>query len=74
MKHMQRFNILTDRLKEHDSNVWETKERTDNIVHEFFQNALPIENSKTIKFADVHCLLQQPGLKKCKESLTINNY
>ena len=55
-----RFNILIHELKEHDSNVRETKERSKKIVREFFQNALSIKNSENIEFADIHRMPQHP--------------
>ena len=64
MKHtVKRFNILIHILKEHDSNVWETRERTEIIFREFFYNALSIKNSENIKFADIHSMPQQPVQK-----------
>ena len=62
----KRFNILIHGQKEHNSHVWEAKERTKNIVHEFFQNALCIKNSETIKFADIH-RLPLPLLRNSKK-------
>ena len=61
--HSKRFNILIHGLKEHDSSVFETRERTEITVHEFFHNALSI-NSETIKFADIHHMPQYPVQKK----------
>ena len=42
--HSKRFNILIHGLKEHDSSVFETRERTEITVHEFFHNALSINS------------------------------
>ena len=50
-------------LKEHNSSVWETREKTEKTVREFFHNALNNKNSENIKFADIHCMPKQPVLK-----------
>ena len=54
-------------LKEQNSNVWETRERTEKTVREFFHNALNIKNSENIKFADIHRMPKQPVLKNRKK-------
>ena len=63
----KRCDILIHGLKEHDSSVWETRERTEKIVREFFHNVLSIKNSENIKFADIHCMSQHPVLKNGKK-------
>ena len=52
------FNILIHGLEEHDSSVWETREKTGKIVREFFHIALSIKNGENIKFADIHRMPQ----------------
>ena len=42
----KRFNILIHGLKEQDSHDWETREKTEKTVREFFHNALNIKNSE----------------------------
>ena len=54
-------------LKEQDSNVWETREKTEKTVREFFHNALNINNSDNIKFTDIHRMPKQPVLKNGKK-------
>ena len=54
-------------LKKYDNNVWETRERTEKIVSNFFHNALSIKNSENIKFADIHRMPQHPVLKNGKK-------
>ena len=54
-------------LKEQDSNVWETREKTEKTVREFFHNALNIKNSENIKFADIHRMPKQPVRKNEKK-------
>ena len=54
-------------LKEQDSNVWETREKTGKTVREFFHNALNIKNSEVIKFADIYRMPKQPVLKNGKK-------
>ena len=61
------FNILIHGLKEHDSNVWETREKTEKTVREFFHNALNIKNSENIKFADIQRMPKLPVLKNGKK-------
>ena len=63
----KRFNILIHGLKEQDSNVWETREKTEKTVREFFHNALNIKNSDNKKFADIHRMPKQPVLKNGKK-------
>ena len=54
-------------LKEQGSNVWETREKIEKTVREFFHNALNIKNSENIKFADIHHMPKQPVLKNGKK-------
>ena len=54
-------------LKEQDSNVWETREKTEKTVREFFHNALNINNSDNIKFTDIHRMPKQLVLKNGKK-------
>ena len=46
---------------------WETKETTEKMVYNFLNEALGIDNPKTIKFADVHCLPQHPVYRAGKK-------
>ena len=63
----KRFNILIHGLKEHDSGVWQTREKIEKIVREFFHNALNIKNSENIKFADIHRMPKHSVLKNGKK-------
>ena len=54
-------------LKEQGSSVWETREKTEITVREFFHNALNIKNNEKIKFADIHRMPKQPVLKNGKK-------
>ena len=54
-------------LKEQDSSVWETREKTEKTVHKFFHNALNIKNNEDIKFADIHRMPKQPARKNGKK-------
>ena len=47
--------------------TWETRDKTEKTVREFFNNALNIKNSENIKFADIHRMPKQPVLKNGKK-------
>ena len=63
----KRLNILIHGLKEQDSNVWQSREKTEKTVHKFFHNALNIKNSENIKFSDIHRMPKQSVLKNGKK-------
>ena len=66
-EYSKRFNILIYGLKEQDSSIWETREKTEKTVREFFHNALNIKNSENIKFADIYHMPKQLVLKNGKK-------
>ena len=57
------FNILIHSLKENWLKVWETISERKELVLDFLKNVLIIENPQSIKFPDVHRLLQHPVLR-----------
>ena len=63
----KRLNILIHGLEENTSSAWETKETTEKMVYNFLNEALGIDNPKTIKFADVHRLPQHPVYRAGKK-------
>ena len=63
----KRLNILIHGLEENTRCTGETKETTEKMVYNFLNEALGIDNLKTIKFADVHRLPQHPVYRAGKK-------
>ena len=63
----KRLNILIHGLEENTSSACKTKETTEKMVYNFLNEALGIDNPKTIKFADVHRLSQHPVYRAGKK-------
>ena len=59
----KKFNLLIYGIKENEQNVWETKADPEKLVYDFMRDALLLKNPKTIKFADIHRLLQHSVFK-----------
>ena len=56
----KRFNYLIHGIPESSENVWETRQQTEKLFRKFVAEGLQIQDSNSIKLADIHRLPQHP--------------
>ena len=62
----KRFNLLVHGLEEDQTNPWENRTVTENLLKKFFIQGLKMENPEQINIVDLHRLPQYPLFKNNK--------